>query len=194
MTGECFNCGETGYNKADCTNPKVERSFTGTCRTCGAEGHRSSGCADAVCKKCSGSGHTAAACTEKYDVYPKDLPSTDDADKAWENLLAADATGDVDDFFQAFWIYCKVAPELTLVQLEECFRETDFKYYLIAKEQTVPSPSIPMSTSRATPTRSFKSPSRRLPNLVVPSWLRVGPRLPKRTSNVYTMLASPGTT
>ncbi|KAG9719464.1 hypothetical protein KCU59_g18027, partial [Aureobasidium melanogenum] len=96
--------------------------------------------AEAVCKKCSGTGHTAAACTEKYNIYPDGLAFTDDADKAWDNLVLADMNGDVDDFYRAFWVYCKVAPELTLVQLEECFRETGFKWYLIAKEQSVPSP------------------------------------------------------
>ncbi|CAD0091029.1 unnamed protein product, partial [Aureobasidium mustum] len=96
-------------------------------------------CAEATCKRCSGTGHTAAACTEKYKVYPDGLPAAENADKAWDNLMAADTDGDVDDFVQAFWVYCKLAPELTLVQLEECFRETGFKFYLIAKEQTVPS-------------------------------------------------------
>ncbi|TIA05021.1 hypothetical protein D6C82_00431 [Aureobasidium pullulans] len=138
-SGECFNCGEVGHNKADCSNPAVERAFSGTCRGCGEEGHRSSACPQAVCKKCSATGHTATECSGKFNVYPEDLPEGVDADQAWDNLVDADATGDVDDFIQAFWAYCKLAPELTLVQLEECFRETDFKYYLIAKEQTVPS-------------------------------------------------------
>ncbi|CAD0045545.1 unnamed protein product [Aureobasidium pullulans] len=142
----CHNCGQSGHFKSDCTEPartlgsvSTARAFSGTCRGCGEEGHRSSACPQAVCKKCSATGHTATECSGKFNVYPEDLPEGVDADQAWDNLVDADATGDVDDFIQAFWAYCKLAPELTLVQLEECFRETDFKYYLIAKEQTVPS-------------------------------------------------------
>ncbi|KAI5207820.1 hypothetical protein E4T39_01744 [Aureobasidium subglaciale] len=139
MSGECYNCGEVGHNKADCTNSAVERAFSGACRSCGEEGHRSSECPQAVCKRCSGTGHSAANCVEKMNIYPEDLPTPADADEAWDKLVDADSNGDVEDFIQAFWVYCKVVPELTLVQLEQCFRETGFAYYLIAKEQTVPS-------------------------------------------------------
>lgn len=27
--GKCFNCGEEGHSKAECTNERVEREFTG---------------------------------------------------------------------------------------------------------------------------------------------------------------------
>jgi len=36
----CFNCGEEGHSKAECTNERVEREFTGTCRLCEQVGHR----------------------------------------------------------------------------------------------------------------------------------------------------------
>ena len=36
----CFNCGEEGHSKAECTNERVEREFTGTCRICEQVGHR----------------------------------------------------------------------------------------------------------------------------------------------------------
>ena len=36
----CYNCGEEGHSKAECTNERVEREFTGTCHLCEEVGHR----------------------------------------------------------------------------------------------------------------------------------------------------------
>ena len=75
---ECFNCGQPGYatavptsdlllltstshSKAECTNPKVERAFTGECRLCHESGHRSSDCPSKPppkCKNCLEEGWT----------------------------------------------------------------------------------------------------------------------------------------
>ena len=32
--GACFNCGEEGHGKAECTNARVARAFDGECRLC----------------------------------------------------------------------------------------------------------------------------------------------------------------
>ena len=51
----CYNCNEPGHNSADCTNPRVEREFTGECRGCGKSGHRAADCPDKgpdMCKIC----------------------------------------------------------------------------------------------------------------------------------------------
>lgn len=55
--GACFNCGEQGHNKAECTAPKV---FMGTCRICEKEGHSAKECPDRppdVCLNCKEEGN-----------------------------------------------------------------------------------------------------------------------------------------
>ena len=58
-SGECYNCGDAGHNKAECPNPRVEREFTGSCRFCEQVGHRANECPEkppAVCKVCNKEG------------------------------------------------------------------------------------------------------------------------------------------
>ncbi|GAB7350006.1 hypothetical protein MBLNU459_g0682t1 [Dothideomycetes sp. NU459] len=140
-SGKCYNCGEMGHNKADCTNPVVERAFTGDCRCCGEAGHRAADCPTAppsVCKKCKQEGHRTSECTAAYNIYAADV-ATLDADTAWNNLVAADATTDLEDFKQAMYIYTKAAPKVTFLDLEKSFRELNLKTYLVAKEVKNPS-------------------------------------------------------
>ncbi|ROW03174.1 hypothetical protein VPNG_08158 [Cytospora leucostoma] len=58
----CYNCGETGHNKADCPNPST---FTGECRYCKKEGHMAKDCPDKPpmrCGNCRKEGHFIADC------------------------------------------------------------------------------------------------------------------------------------
>lgn len=88
------------HNKADCTNERVERPFTGTCRHCEQEGHRAAECPDKpadTCRICGKEGHKAIACEELRTDLFKDAVEMS-ADDAWSKMKAADAAKDLDDF------------------------------------------------------------------------------------------------
>ena len=102
--------------KIDCPNPRQARAFAGTCRHCSKDGHRAAECpekpeqacknckvAGEYCEKCISNnymlifiGHFAKDCTlpRKIDLSGVDVKSPDEA---WDNLLAADKTRDLDD-------------------------------------------------------------------------------------------------
>lgn len=101
--GECFNCGQEGHNKAECTNPRVARPFTGTCRLCQAEGHPAAQCPDkppVQCRNCKQAGHMAKECKENR-VLDTSAVADELPDIAWAKLQVADRDRDLDDFREA---------------------------------------------------------------------------------------------
>ncbi|KYG45975.1 hypothetical protein M433DRAFT_153936 [Acidomyces richmondensis BFW] len=101
-SGVCYNCGDTGHNRKDCSNPRVEREFNGTCKICGQYGHRARNCPEKpaeVCRMCKEEGHVASDCTvNRMTANYKELRiETLSDDEAWKMLEAADKDKDVDD-------------------------------------------------------------------------------------------------
>lgn len=135
----CFNCGQPGHAKIDCTNPAVERPFDGSCRHCEAPGHRAKECPLKPCSKCHGEGHTSATCSvnrvflDLASLGIKDLP----IEEAWEMLEKADKERDVDEIKQYILSYAKAYPDVTLQDLEKTFRDNKMNTYLIATEKAV---------------------------------------------------------
>ncbi|KAI2730338.1 transcriptional regulator family: Zinc finger, CCHC-type [Penicillium roqueforti] len=64
--GACFNCGQDGHSKAECTEPRK----MGACFNCGEEGHSKSECPKprvfrGTCRICEKEGHPAVDCPER---------------------------------------------------------------------------------------------------------------------------------
>ncbi|KAI6955373.1 hypothetical protein KC321_g15795, partial [Hortaea werneckii] len=133
-TGECFNCGEMGHNKAECQNPRVEREFTGECNFCGQPGHRRVDCPNKpaeTCKICKQEANRMFAAFQNLGI--QDMSAED----AWKMLQEADKDKDVIDIKRALLSYVKAWPEVTFEELENVFRESEMNTHLIAKEQEV---------------------------------------------------------
>ncbi|CAJ2502764.1 Uu.00g101580.m01.CDS01 [Anthostomella pinea] len=155
--GACFNCGQDGHSKADCTNPRVMKcnhcneeghmirdcptappqEFTGECRICAKEGHRAADCPDKppmMCNNCQEEGHSAAECESARKLDRSDV-ETVDADVAWEKICEATKEHDMDDVKEAVQQYIKACPQTTYPELEAAFRNQEIDLYLIALEK-----------------------------------------------------------
>lgn len=140
------------HNKSDCTNPKVERAFTGTCNICSEEGHRASQCPQKPaepCNNCGELGHKVADCDAARNIGLSAVEEKS-VDEAMALLKKASDEREIDDFkavryskaiflfcrakqkCQAVRIYAKAKPSTTYQDLEKLFRQQAFAVYLIA--------------------------------------------------------------
>ncbi|KAF2743756.1 hypothetical protein M011DRAFT_210519 [Sporormia fimetaria CBS 119925] len=140
LTGECFNCGEVGHNKADCTNAKVDRPFDGTCNLCSEQGHSARNCPQQVCRLCKQTGHKASECENRRAVDWKGIPELE-AEEAWKNVIDSAAAKDLDAFRVALKAYARALDDkFDLRAVEEALRDSKdpvAPIYLIAREQEV---------------------------------------------------------
>ena len=109
-----------GHSKAECTNDRVERPFTGTCRLCEQEGHRAAECPlkpPTLCKICkvegkatrclakvrsmklTFAGHNAAECTENrlHLQFASLVVGDIGAEEAWKAVELADYENEIED-------------------------------------------------------------------------------------------------
>ena len=139
LTGECYNCGQVGHNKADCTNERVERPFTGTCNSCGEQGHAARSCPSnpIKCRLCNGEGHVALDCKSRRIVNWTGIPEMSSED-AWRALIDAAAGKDLDAFRTCLGAYARATmDEFSLPDVERALREDGLGIYLIAKPQEI---------------------------------------------------------
>jgi hypothetical protein len=137
MTGECYNCGQVGHNKADCTNERIERPFTGTCNACGVEGHSARTCPTnpQKCRLCDQEGHKALDCDQRRVVDWTGVPEVDAAD-AWTALVDAARDKDLDAFRICLRAYARsLDTEFNLADVEAALRADNLGVFLIAKER-----------------------------------------------------------
>lgn len=139
LTGECYNCGEVGHNKADCTNPRVERAFSGNCNSCGMEGHAARSCPTnpMKCKLCDQEGHKALECKSRRIVDWTGVPELS-AEDAWKALIDAAIEKDLDVFRTCLRAYARATLEdFSLPAVEQALRDDGLSIYLIAKPQEI---------------------------------------------------------
>ncbi|KAJ5949563.1 Zinc knuckle CX2CX4HX4C [Penicillium verhagenii] len=134
LTGACFNCGEEGHSKSECTKPRV---FKGECRLCNQEGHPAAECPERpvdICRNCLGEGHIAQDC-KKPRFFDLNKVADRTPGEAWDMMKAAGT--DLTEFRSALKVYSKAVPKATYVDIEKKMREDNFPLYIIAIKKEI---------------------------------------------------------